>query len=106
MSENKSKITTDGANLALQFLVAIAIIVFVGYCLYSLTHWELKDKNNSAFLIILGAVLGWAGCLASFTFPGNIGGAKDKDTINKMASTSTTVTTDPPVTTTKIEPGA
>lgn len=97
---------TDKANTALQFIVAIAVIIFVGYCLYSLTHMELKDKNNSAFLIVLGAILGWGGALISFSFPGNIGGAKDKDTINKLASTSTTVTNDPPVTTTVIQPGA
>lgn len=96
---------TDRANTLLQFIVAVAVIAFVGYCIYSLTHLELKDKNNSAFLIVLGAVLGWGGALISFSFPGNIGGAKDKDTINKLASTSTTVTTDPLVTTTKIEPG-
>jgi hypothetical protein len=103
MPETNNNKITDRANTALQFLVAIAVIVFVGYCIYSLTHYELKDKNNSAFLIILGAVLGWGGALISFSFPGNIGGAKDKDTINKLASTSATVVTDP-VTTTTISP--
>ncbi len=102
MTENTRN--TDRANTTLQFIVAIAIIVFVGYCLWSLTHMALVDKNNSAFLIILGAVLGWGGALISFSFPGNIGGAKDKDTINKLASTTTTVVTDPPVTTTTIQP--
>lgn len=96
---------TDSANTVLQFIVAIAIIGAVYYCLWSLTHFELKDKNNSAFLLILGVILGWGGALVTFSFPGNIGGAKDKDTINKLASTSTTVTTDPPVTTTTIKPG-
>lgn len=98
--------TTDRANTVLQFIVAIAVIVFVGYAMYTLTHVELKDKNNSAFLIVLGAILGWGGALVSFGFPGNIGGVKDKDTINKLAGSTTTTVSDPPVTTTVTEPGS
>lgn len=102
MADNK---TADRANTVLQFIVAFAVMGMVGYALYSITHTELKDRNNSAFLIILGVILGWGGALVTFSFPGNIGGAKDKDTINKLASSSTTVVTDPPVTTTVIKPG-
>jgi hypothetical protein len=84
---------TDRANVTLQFMVAVAVLVCVGYCLFALTHLELKDKNNSAFLIILGAVLGWGGALVGFSFPGTVGSAKQTDTINKLASNPPTTTT-------------
>jgi len=85
MNMIKQEHQRDSANLVLQLLVGFSIMGMVWYVIWVLTHVELKTNNNSALLVVLGAVLSWGGLLATFAFPGSIGTAKAADTINKLA---------------------
>jgi hypothetical protein len=87
----------DNANMTLQFLVASSVMLWAtGYVLSVLwgIFWAVQNGNEPIEIIkaqynwIGGAIFGYVAGLVSFGFPGSIGSAKDKDTINKLAEKS------------------
>lgn len=78
----------DRANITLQLALAGALLLLLYMLLFSVVNARIPERNDAAFNILLGNVMGWIGALVAFSFPSNIGNAKKDDTIRNLSASA------------------
>lgn len=76
----------ERANITLQFALVVVVLILLLGIMLAIVWADIPPRNDAAFNIFLGAVIGWMGALVSFGFPNNIGNAKKDDTIRTLAA--------------------
>lgn len=69
-----------------QFILALIIFGVVAFIIVALFYVEIPGKNESTLNLVLGAILGIAGTVATFSFPGTINSAARDQTISNLAT--------------------
>ncbi|WCD44100.1 hypothetical protein Kuura_022 [Caulobacter phage Kuura] len=82
---------------AQQFWIAMGVLTLFALALVVLSFFPIPERNDNAFNIALGALLGFGGIVLNFVFPGNVG-TQAKDAAIQSLATSASA----PLTTTTI----